>query len=283
MKAPLPLSERLMEKFRYLSDHPIANLAGGLAMTTAGMTAAKPMGKLNNNIAENMNQLTNKIGSKSMSKTLKDVILEKRAQAQANAKAKVVAPAKKNTTSAQPKIGAADVEFVNSLVDNVKTASIAGWMSNQAAKIGNPGGGAGGMSGVLSQLLGLGTQAAIVGGAGSMAYGAIKDAVKKEMAYKQMFEEFPELNEMPRAQIDKYWGVLNDFAPKLTTNPLVAGQFVSNMINMGYRGIDHNTVGQIAQISGNVSDAQGGPDIFRMLGSLGTKAFESDYEMMDSL
>lgn len=83
----------------------------------------------------------------------------------------------------------------------------------------------------------------------SSGYNAIKDKVKSHNSYKQMFEEFPELQDAPRRQVDKYWGILEDYAPKLTTNPLVAGQFVSNMMQYGLRGVDHNTVGQLASIS----------------------------------
>lgn len=95
-------------------------------------------------------------------------------------------------------------------------------------------------------LLGLAGMGATAIGAG---YSAIKDKVKAHNSYKQMFNEFPELQDAPRQQIDKYWGILEDYAPKLTTNPLVAGQFVSNMMQYGLRGVDHNTVGQLASIS----------------------------------
>ena len=104
------------------------------------------------------------------------------------------------------------------------------------------------------------------------------DAVKKNTSYKQMFEEFPELAEMPRTQVDKYWKVLDDFAPKLTTNPLVAGQFISNMASYGMRGIDHNVVGQLAKIENDlVSDRSGMEQA--LVKNISNKAYES---MLDS-
>ena len=92
--------------------------------------------------------------------------------------------------------------------------------------------------------------------AASSLYTTLKDKIKSHNAYKQMFDEFPELQEAPRTQVDKYWNVLNDFAPKLTTNPLVAGQFVSNMMQYGMRGIDHNTVGQLTTITKDIDQIQ---------------------------
>lgn len=86
----------------------------------------------------------------------------------------------------------------------------------------------------------------------SSGYNFLKDKVKSHNSYKQMFNEFPELKDAPRQQVDKYWQILDDFAPKLTTNPLVAGQFVSNMMQYGMRGVDHNTIGQLASISKDI-------------------------------
>lgn len=99
----------------------------------------------------------------------------------------------------------------------------------------------------LLGLIGIGTTAASTG------YNFLKDKIKSHNSYKQMFNEFPELQDAPRQQVDKYWQILDDFAPKLTTNPLVAGQFVSNMMQYGMRGVDHNTIGQLASISNDLN------------------------------
>lgn len=100
------------------------------------------------------------------------------------------------------------------------------------------------------------------------------DAVKKHNSYKQMFDEFPELNEMPRTQVDKYWTVLENFAPKLTTNPLVAGQFISNMASYGMHGIDHNVVGQLAKIENDLTSERSGVEQ-ALLKNISNKAFEN--------
>lgn len=99
------------------------------------------------------------------------------------------------------------------------------------------------------------------------------DAVKQHNSYKQMFNEFPELNEMPRTQVDKYWTVLENFAPKLTTNPLVAGQFISNMASYGMHGIDHNVVGQLAKIENDLTSGRSGMEQ-ALVKNISNKAFE---------
>ena len=99
------------------------------------------------------------------------------------------------------------------------------------------------------------------------------DAIKQHNSYKQMFNEFPELNEMPRTQVDKYWTVLENFAPKLTTNPLVAGQFISNMASYGMHGIDHNVVGQLAKIENDLTSGRSGMEQ-ALVKNISNKAFE---------
>lgn len=101
----------------------------------------------------------------------------------------------------------------------------------------------------LTGLAGLGVTTA--GLAGSM-FDKVSDSIKRRMSYSQMFEQFPELKEVPKDKVDGYWKVLEEFSPKLTTNPLVAGQFVSNMVNYGMEGIDHNTVGLLAKTEGDI-------------------------------
>lgn len=128
----------------------------------------------------------------------------------------------------------------------------------------------------LTALGGIGLAAA------SGAADHIKDAVKKQLSYRQMFNEFPELSDMPRTQVDKYWNVLNDFAPKLTTNPLVAGQFIANMSSYGMRGVDHNVVGQLAKIQGDLTSNRAGMEQ-ALIKNITNKAFEEalDSQMVD--
>lgn len=129
------------------------------------------------------------------------------------------------------------------------------------------------MAGLLG-LAGMGTSLVSTG------YNALKDKVKSHNSYKQMFNEFPELQDAPRQQVDKYWQILDDFAPKLTTNPLVAGQFVSNMMQYGMRGVDHNTVGQLAAISKDI-DAVSNPRNLQDFSSRVTIEAMKSPEIMD--
>lgn len=124
------------------------------------------------------------------------------------------------------------------------------------------------MAGLLS-LVGIGSAAA------SSGYNFIKDKVKSHNSYKQMFNEFPELKDAPRQQVDKYWQILDDFAPKLTTNPLVAGQFVSNMMQYGMRGVDHNTIGQLASISKDINAQNNSRNLLDFSGRVTLEAMKS--------
>ena len=114
-------------------------------------------------------------------------------------------------------------------------------------------------------------------------YDKISDAVKQEMSYRQMFEEFPNLKEMPREQVDKFWGVLTDYAPKLTINPLVAGQFIESMANYGMKGIDYNVAKELLGIQHIANQGSGTSDIMKMLGGVVGKTHEgmSDRALTD--
>ena len=182
------------------------------------------------------------------------------------------------------KISSADLRFVDNLIKNMPQRNN---MTKTAA--GAPAGGL--LKGMLESsamrnampivnALALGT---IGLSAGSAIYDKVKDAVKQNLAYKAMFEEFPELNDMPRTQVDKYWGVLNDFAPKLTTNPLVAGQFISNMASYGMRGIDHNVVGQLAKIQGDLRNSTGLTNSLGVLSNVATKGYEEAFSTMTDM
>jgi len=234
-------------------------------------------------IGDNFENL-NKIGSAGMSnKTLGDLLRDKLA---AKKCAKPQETERKSVSTGKVtsvKMGSADIDFVDRLIagltdaKSTKTAAIAAGGGRMAGLFGGAA-----MPNVITALnaIGLGSIGAM---GASHLYGKAKDAVKKELAYHQMFEEFPELSEMPRAQVDKYWGVLNDFAPKLTTNPLVAGQFISNMASYGMRGIDHNVVGQLAQISGAISQGSGETEALRALVGLGHKGFDNTFEGLAEL
>lgn len=178
------------------------------------------------------------------------------------------------------KISSADLAFVDRLIANMPK-------NNGMNKIaGAPAGGL--LKGMLESsamrnampivnALALGT---IGLSAGSAIYDKVKDTVKQNLAYKAMFEEFPELQDMPRTQVDKYWGVLKDFAPKLTTNPLVAGQFISNMASYGMRGIDHNVVGQLAKIQGDLRDSSGLNSSLNIMSNIAKSGFENSFNEM---
>lgn len=271
--------------FGWAFTHPVGIAASSLALgggedMKESLMSNKPLSRITpptEQFENDFNTLNNKIGSTNMAKTLLDVIRERRAKVAGGAKSAISATAqgkqnvKSESSTKTMKVGSADVAFANQLVDNLNTVKTAGVGGRLAGMLGSEG-----MPGVISALNALGLGTIGVMGASTL-YGTAKDAVKKELAYHQMFEEFPELAEMPRAQVDKYWSVLDDFAPKLTTNPLVAGQFISNMASYGMRGIDHNVVGQLAQISGNINQGSGNLEALKALAGLGARAYDNDF------
>ncbi|MBP5594682.1 MAG: hypothetical protein J6Y02_04810 [Pseudobutyrivibrio sp.] len=182
------------------------------------------------------------------------------------------------------KVSSADLKFIDDLISGMssfeteKTAAstaqagglLKGMLNNSITQNAMP----------IMSALALGT---IGLSAGSAVYDKIRDAVKQHMSYKAMFDEFPELNEMPRTQVDKYWGVLNDFAPKLTTNPLVAGQFISNMASYGMRGIDHNIVGQLAKIQGDLRNSTGLNTSLGVLSNIAKSGYDNVFDAMTDI
>jgi len=92
---------------------------------------------------------------------------------------------------------------------------------------------------------------------GSHLLGGIHDKYKKHHAYKDMFVKFPELQEADPVKVDDYWNLMSDFAPEMTKNPLVAGQFIKQMIDFGMRGVDAPTLKNIIDIQGAVDKKKG--------------------------
>lgn len=199
------------------------------------------------------------------------------------------------------KISAKDTSFLGKLIDkleNVTTSrgpapgeqSFIGRAADSVSGLFRPGrketsGIIGTLSGLQSRnsllsaalntagILGLGGMAA---SAASQIYNAVEDKVKSHNAYHDMFEEFPELKDADRKQVDKYWTVLRDYSPELTRNPLVAGQFVSNMMQYGMRGIDHNTIGQLASIHNDLNKDRS--DAIKNLNAFGSNLVKEDYK-----
>jgi len=193
-------------------------------------------------------------------RSLKDVLVNKIRDAKMSKTASVRANLGVNVDNE-------DVKFFSKLASEYssteKTAGAAptSWMNELAANA-IPG----------LQVAGLG----LLGGTmASGLYDKASEAYKRSAAYEQMFEEFPQLKEVPRETVDKYWGVLNDYAPKLTINPLVAGQFVENMLNYGVRGIDHNVASQLMEAENRGRSSSGASDLSKMIASLGTEGFRA--------
>jgi hypothetical protein len=180
----------------------------------------------------------------------------------------------KNTKTASVKEAAAQLPFT---VTNDDVAFINKFASKSWEKRAN----------FLTEAAGMLTPAlmttSLLGASGYMAggvYDKLEEMSKRHNAYNQMFEEFPQLKETPREQVDKYWNVLMDYAPKMTINPLVAGQFIENMLNYGVTGVDHNTASQLMQAENQGRQSTGTSDFSKLIGGFGAKAFDQSANAM---
>lgn len=200
---------------------------------------------------------------KTAMKSLKDVLVDKIREAKGLNKTAAVKTA--SQSNGRMAVDDEDVKFFSKLAEQYtsteKTAGAADWMES-VAKNAIPG----------LQVAGLGL---LSGALASGIYDKASDAYKRSAAYEQMFEEFPQLKEVPRETVDKYWNVLNDYAPKLTINPLVAGQFVENMLNYGVRGIDHNVASQLLEAENRARSSSGAGDISKMISAFGLEGFKA--------
>jgi len=80
----------------------------------------------------------------------------------------------------------------------------------------------------LAGLITLGTTASRVG---LSALGNAKTRSSLKKSYGSMFNEFPELKE-DKGQASKYFSMMSQYAPALAVNPIVAGTWVRQMMNM---------------------------------------------------
>lgn len=110
-------------------------------------------------------------------------------------------------------------------------------------------------------------------GAGAL-YDKVSDAIKRYNSYNQMFEEVPTLNEYPREVVDKYWGLLMDFAPKLAINPIVAGQFIQNTIDMGNQSVNYVLAKDLIGTQNLAQTGSGMDNIHRMMLGLGQEVLK---------
>ena len=88
-------------------------------------------------------------------------------------------------------------------------------------------------------------------GAGALAkhyYDQYQQGKNAEQVYKEMFNKFPSLADADQAKVNDYWGVMQQYAPTMTQNPIVAGQFIKNIIDFGVEGVDHPTLKSILDV-----------------------------------
>lgn len=100
-------------------------------------------------------------------------------------------------------------------------------------------GGETGWSDVTSNLAKMMALAGMTAGATAGVGGLVRHSkdrqLEKEIAasYKGMFKEYPKLNEMDRAKVQRHFGVLSRYAPSMAADPTVAGSWVQSTTMMG--------------------------------------------------
>ena len=134
-------------------------------------------------------------------------------------------------------------------VENMKHREIAKkYMEKRAAKVPE----VSDIGKFLSRVVRPGMQSILYGlGAGALAstmYDKYQDSQRTQEAYKEMFNRFPELQDTDPAKIDDYWGLMSQYSPSMTRNPLVAGQFIKNMVEYDLKGVDFPTLKSIIDI-----------------------------------
>lgn len=97
------------------------------------------------------------------------------------------------------------------------------------------------------RVLGLGLGAGVIA---KQLYAPLADKYKAEEAYPEMFNKFPELKDVEPSKVDDYWNIMREYSPAMTHNPIVAGQFIKNMVDFGMNGIDHPTLKSIIDLQG---------------------------------
>jgi hypothetical protein len=80
----------------------------------------------------------------------------------------------------------------------------------------------------LAGLVTLGSTAAKVG---LGALGDLKTKGELEDSYAGIFKEFPDLKEN-KGQASKYFAMMSKYAPSLASNPIIAGTWIKQMMNM---------------------------------------------------
>lgn len=112
----------------------------------------------------------------------------------------------------------------------------------------------------FGKMFGLG--ASFAGGGAALDYGlsrmqgGVKDSDIKQ-SFKVMLQEFPELIQERNPNIVKaHFGVLQQYAPDIAANPIVAGSFVKETTRQG--GVHVANIKQIVDAQRSISEAKGG-------------------------
>lgn len=75
----------------------------------------------------------------------------------------------------------------------------------------------------------------VAGGSKIMRHREEKGLQKDiENSYRDMFKEYPKLEDLDRHKVQRHFGVLARYAPSLAANPTVAGSWVQSTAQMGY-------------------------------------------------
>jgi len=98
----------------------------------------------------------------------------------------------------------------------------------------------------------------VLGASGLAAVGqdiiaGIQMSAQQKNAYAEMFKKVPQLKEYPKDEVDDYYEVVKQFAPKMATNPLVAGNLVNKMVQYG--GVDSALISELSKATKDIMQA----------------------------
>jgi hypothetical protein len=105
-------------------------------------------------------------------------------------------------------------------------------------------------------------------------YDALRRGITKNLHYKTMLKENPDLREHTAKDVQRVFSTLHRFNPEFSADPMVAGSFVRN--NLSLAGSDQGTVDMHTLI--NLVGARKNLADIKKLPGLGKTPWSSDLE-----
>lgn len=161
-------------------------------------------------------------------------------------------------------------EILEGLEGILKKAS-AGYdkMMKTAFPMPNPGAGLRG----FANTVGAGVATSVAGGIGmslaSDAYDFVRRGISKTRDYKRMLASNPDLKEKPAVQVQSIFSTLHRFNPDFASDPVVAGSFVRNHVDLAGEGagaVGLDSLKNLVDARKNLSESKKFPQMAKLTG-----------------